>query len=194
MPSRPKNDAIFTPELLRILKIFGLLSIGIVLALSFFDSKRANNTGVDSSFTVSASSRLFFLNVRAINYSRELRRDAGMTLFRYNKKKEQNSKRSLDIVLILNTKKDQAYLYLEPSENNWPIRLKIRGSSSEKEFSFVNGNKELHASHLSQLEPWLSPDNSFYIFHDGEWLSIWDEPGEINAINTVLEDYNTLLK
>lgn len=193
MPNRQKKDPIFTPELIRIMKIFGLFSIGIVLVLSFFNTKRANNTGKETAFTVSASNRLYFLNMRAMQYDREVRRDAGMTLYRHGKRDILDSIATLDLVLILNTGKDEAYLYLEPRRSQWPIQLKILGENTSKEFVFENGNKEMHEKHIQQIKPWLEEANSFYLYIQESWIPIWDEPGELEALKTILEDYSELL-
>lgn len=194
MPNRQKKDPIFTPELIRIMKIFGLLSIGIVLILSFFNTKRANNTGKESAFTVSASNRLYFLNMRTMQYDREVRSDAGMTLFRHGKRDVLDTIATLDLVLILNTGKDEAYLYLEPGLNQWPIQLKIQGENSSKEFVFENGNKEMHKKYVNQIEPLLQETNSFYLYKQESWVPIWDNPGELDVLKTVLEDYSELLR
>lgn len=194
MPNRQKKAVIFTPELVRIMKIFGLVSIGLVLVLSFFNTKRANNTGNQSAFTVSASNRLYFLNMRAVQYDREVRRDAGMTLFRHGNRDDSETIAKLNLVLILNTGKDEAYLYFEPGQNQWPIKLKVEKENSSEEFVFENGNKELHAMHIQKIKPWLEEGNSFYLYTEESWKPIWDEPREIESLKTVLEDYSELLR
>ncbi|MEP2298333.1 MAG: hypothetical protein ABJI21_18640, partial [Algoriphagus sp.] len=120
MPQRQKSNDILSPELVKILKIFGLISIGLILILSFFNTKRANNTGDDLTFRISPSSRLYFLNVRAIRYDREIRSDAGMLLFRHGNRSVSPTEPLLNLVLILNSRKEEAYLYLEPESVDWP--------------------------------------------------------------------------
>mgnify|MGYP003133645787 FL=1 len=103
------KDPVLTPELLKIIKIFGIASILMVLGLSFFNSRRANNTGEDLTFRMSDAARIYFLNMKAINYNREIRSDAGMTLFRHEDLSVKNDEAGIQLVLILNPQKDKAY-------------------------------------------------------------------------------------
>ena len=103
MAQKPKTDPILTPELIKIIKIFGIASISLVLILSFFNEKRANNSGEEDSFRMVDSDRLYFLNVRASYYYRENRNDAGMVFFRNGKIEFSDSIPALDLLIILNS-------------------------------------------------------------------------------------------
>ncbi|UZD21549.1 hypothetical protein [Algoriphagus halophytocola] len=194
MPNaRQKKDAVFTPELIRILKIFGIFSIAFVVLLSFFDSKRASNSGKDLAFRMSSSSRIFFLNLKAIHYDRAIRADAGMTLFRHADREKSDSRPLLDVLIILNPIKDEAYLYLEPINTSWPIALRVgREGKLEKEFLFENGNKSDFLDYLSQLEPWLDPESKIELKSGEDWNPIWNTAKERNAILETLEDFARL--
>ena len=76
---------VFTPDLIKVLKIFLGSALGIVLLLSFFDGYRADNTGTDNGFKIANADKLFFVNLRSIHYDRELRSEAKMELFRHGK-------------------------------------------------------------------------------------------------------------
>ncbi len=193
MPARSKKDPIFTPELIRIIKIFGIASVLIVVALSFFDSKRANNTGEDQTFRMTQSNRLYFLNVRALSYERELRKDAKMTLFRHDKRRVNSDRPSIDLVLILNGQKDEAYLYLEPVNTEWPLTIRIGDGSEAKEFVLKNGNKNDHYSHVQVLKQAILDKDQIFLFHDESWVPFWQEEGELEYLSIILEDFSKLL-
>lgn len=193
MPSRPKKDPIFTPELIRIMKIFGLISILIVLGLSFFNTRRASNSGKDQTFRMSDSARLYFLNVRAIKYERELRKDAGMTLYRHDKRNKEPGTSTLDLVLILNPLQDEAYIYLEPRGIDWPIRIKIQPPVGQsRELTLENGDKNTHMRHVKTLEEGIRSGAQFALRKDQVWVDLWNEPGELDYLETMLNDYQTL--
>lgn len=193
MPKRQKTNEIFSPELVKILKIFGLISIGLVVLLSFFNTKRANNSGDDLTFRMSSSSRIYFLNVKAIKYDREARSDAGMILFRHRKRAVEENEPMLNLVLILNNPKDEAYLYLEPVKLDWPLEIRATLNENKQEFLFENGNNSELLSYVRKLEPWISKDANFEIKADSTWVGIWTKPQEKEALKTSLEDYFRLI-
>lgn len=61
------NDAL-SSELIRIIKIFGAISVGLVLLLSLFNDRKADNTGSMDEFFVTDASRIYFKNLRQSNY------------------------------------------------------------------------------------------------------------------------------
>lgn len=188
-----KQNEIFTPELIKILKIFGFVSIGLVFILSFFNSKRANNSGEDLTFRMSSSSRMYFLNVRTLKYDRETRSDAGMILFRHGKRAISGSDPQLDLVIILNNPKDEAYLYLEPVNLDWPLEIKATQEGREQIFHFDMGNNFEVLEYVRQLEPWIESEASFVIKVDSTWIDIWSSPKEKDALKTIIEDYFRLI-
>ena len=193
MPSRQKSTEIFTPELIKIFKIFGLISIGLVLLLSFFNTKRANNSGDDLTFRMTSSSRLYFLNVRALKYDRESRSDAGMLLFRHGKREIPDSNPSLDLVIILNSQKDEAYLYLKPINMDWPLEIRASKDGKQHVFQFQNSNNSDFLNYVRDLEPWIIDDAKFELKKDSTWTSIWAKPKEKEALKAILEDYFRLI-
>lgn len=81
-----QHDKIMTPELIKIIKIFGISSLVLVLLLSIFNERRANSSGSDSTIMrVALAERLFFKNVRASFYDIEGHREAKMTIYRFGK-------------------------------------------------------------------------------------------------------------
>lgn len=193
MAQKPKTDTILTPELIKIIKIFGIASISLVLVLSFFNDKRANNSGEDDTFRMADSDRIYFLNMRGSYYDRENRTDAGMTLYRHGKRQISDSKPGLDLLIILNSQKDEAYLYLEPLNLDWPINIRVSAKNQTKELNLANGNKFDHLAHIEKLKPWIEADVTFDIFFNEKWIPIWDTPKEKEVLKTILEDYFRLL-
>ncbi|MDR7128474.1 hypothetical protein J2X69_000806 [Algoriphagus sp. 4150] len=193
MPQRQRTNDSLSPELIKLLKIFGLISIGLVLLLSFFNTKRANNSGEDLSFRMTSSSRMYFLNVRVINYDRETRSDAGMLLFRHGKREVSKSNPTLDLVIILNNSKDEAYLYLEPVNVEWPLEIRASSGGTQEEFQLQNGNNSEFLRYVRQLEPWITNEAKFEIKQNATWVDLWSNPKEKEALKTILEDYFRLI-
>ena len=193
MAHKPKTDPILTPELIKIIKIFGIASISLVFVLSFFNDKRANNSGEDDTFRMADSDRLYFLNVRASYYDRENRTEAGMVLFRHGKRVISDSIPVLDLLIILNSPKDEAYLYLEPKNIDWPIKIRASTDLKSKEFFLDNGNKLDHKSHADKLKPWIDETASFELWDKEVWIPIWETPKEKEVLKTIFNDYFRLL-
>ncbi len=187
-----RSDSVFTPELLKIVKIFGMLSVGVVLIFSFFNEKKASNTGENTEFKMATSDRIYFLNVRSINYEREVRRDAGMTLFRY-KKGELYDRPTVGLVIILNFKQDEAYIFLEPVHSDWPIHLRIAKETVSKELKWENEDRFTHMSNVLQIEDWIANGSTVEIETSEGWLSLWETSQEKDALSVILDDYYTLL-
>lgn len=193
MAQKPKTDPILTPKLIKIIKIFGIATISLVIVMSFFNDKRANNSGKDDTFRMEDSDRLYFLNVRASYYDRENRTDAVMALFRHGKRLISDSIPSLDLLIIFNSRKDEAYLYLEPVNFDWPIKIRASGKVNSEEFFLDNGNKFDHKSHVDKLKPWIEDVASFDLCYKEAWIPIWASPKEKKVLKTILNDYFRLL-
>lgn len=193
MVQKLKKDSIFTPELIKLFKIFGFSSIIFVFILSFFDERRAMNSGTENSFRMLDSNKIFFLNVRSSAYDREYETDAKLIFFRSNKRQVSDSSALLNLVLILNIYKDEAYLHLEPVNLEWPIRLHASDHKGFEEFTFVNGNKFDQRTYLEKLRPWIDRNANFELESQGKWVSIWTTPKEKEVLKTILEDYFRLL-
>jgi|AntRauMFilla1563_2_1112583.scaffolds.fasta_scaffold00396_5 hypothetical protein len=192
MSKRANSDSVFSPELLRIIKIFGAFSVGLVLVLSFFNERRADNTGKDRTFEMTSASRLYFQNVKAIQYDRELRRDAEMTIYRHKKSRLEDDKTSVILMIILNIQRDEAYIYLEPKGIDWPLEFKLKSDDQSTEVMFQNGNKSDHLNMFRTLEAYIGADASIQLKTESGWIPIWETPKEREALNSILEDYRKL--
>lgn len=188
-----KRDPVLTPELVKILKIFIFSSLGLVLVLSFFNGYRANNSGEDRTFKVNDSNRIYFLNVRSIYYDREIRRDAGMTLYRHGKRLRSDSIPTLDLVILLNSAKEDAYIYFELKNAEWPIRISIKMGIETQVFDFSNGNNTEHFALLQNLKPYILGNSEFELILDDKTFPLWSNEIEKEAVKSVVEDYFRLL-
>lgn len=187
------KDPVLTPELLKILKIFGAASISLVLFFSFFDSYRADNTGEDKTFRMTSSSRLFFLNLRAIDYQREIRKDAGMTLFRHGGFSFDSDVPTVMLVLILNTPKDESYLYLEPQGTDWPLNILAVWGDNQKALDFNNGNKFDQFNQAEELHALVQKEVEFFLLVSGQKIPLWQTESEKEALKSTFEDYFRIL-
>lgn len=193
MKKSSKSDPIFTAELIKLMKIFGFASFILVIVLSFFNDRKAQNTGKDMSFRVADAEKIFFLNLRATAYDRTHKSDANMTIFKSTKRQISDNLPLLDLALILNISKDEAYLHLDPVNHTWPVTLRATGDMGNQEFIFANGNKFDQQFYIQQIRPWLTKNASFEMAHDGKWIPLWTTPKEKEVLKTIFEDYFRLL-
>ena len=189
----PSRDPVLTPELIKILKIFIFSSFGLVLVFSFFNSYRADNSGEDRTFKISDSDKLYFLNVRSIHYDRELRRDAGMTLFRHGKRFQSDSLPTFHPLIILNPVKDDAYVFFELQHAEYPIRLRTSSGSDAQAIDFSNGNNQDHLRLMNQLKTWIEADYQIQLEINNQIFPLWSSEKEKEVFKTIAEDYFRLL-
>lgn len=190
----PSRDPVLSPDLVRILKIFIFSAFGLVLVLSFFNERRANNSGEDQTFRVTDASRLYFQNVRSIYYDREIRRDAGMTLFRHGKRLQSDSQPTLDLVILLNPVNENGFIYFELKNADWPIQIKSKSEGIEQVFEFANGNNMDHFNLLKKLKPAIDQNSDFELIVGEKTHPLWSGEKEKTALKSVVEDYFRLLE
>ncbi len=194
------QDKIWTPELLRIFKIFGLTSVAIVLLLSFFNERKANNTGEVSPTHMNASNHIYFKNVRQISYDLERLHDAKMEIFRLKKQKNREEKLLLNLLIIISRIKDEAYIFVEPSddlaqESPLSIRWHREGGAAPGEFTFYAGNRLTHLQFVKTLYPLLEEEEmEFEVQVNGEWERILGSSEAREAFSTTAFDYFRLIQ
>ena len=184
---------VFTPDLIKVLKIFLGSALGIVLLLSFFDGYRADNTGKDRSFQAAAADRLFFLNLRSIHYDRELRSEAEMELFRHGKRQIDTHKPSFFPAILFPSKKEEAYLFFELEGTNYPIQIQVMDQGKETLISFDLAGNAAHKALAEQLWPLLQRGASFTWGLNGTKSPLWANESEKEVLKTILSDYFRLL-
>lgn len=193
MPSS-SNDT-FSPEMVKILKIFGLGSVLFVLLLSFFNERKANNTGEDENpMQVADQDRLFFKNMRTPYYDIEGREDAKINIYRYGKRIKSSDIPTLNLAILLNRVKDEAYIFVEPNPENLPLRLKWRNESlsDSGELVFYGGDKFAHYDFVRKLYPLLE-ENLIWERTDGtSTIPIFQEETAREALKITIRDYDRL--
>ena len=184
---------VFTPDLIKVLKIFLGSALGIVLLLSFFDGYRADNTGKDRSFQVADADRLFFLNLRSIHYDRELRQEAEMEIFRHGKRKIDSQNLSFFPAILFPSKKEEAYLFFELEGGDFPIQIQVMDQGKETKISFDLAGNAAHKALAEQLWPFLQRGASFTWEVNGRKSPLWANESEKEVLKTVLTDYFRVL-
>jgi hypothetical protein len=192
MPT-PQQDKILTPELVRILKIFGIGALLLVFALSFFNDRRANNSGEEPSpMRITDADRIYFKNVRSINYDIEHLREAKMLAYRHSKRPENTRIADLPVAILLNTTKDEAYLYWEFPNDSLPVVLNwSRPATGESgEIRFEGGDKFAHLAFGQAIFPLLSEEDvQFGISFSESNLAILRTEAARMPVFTSLTDY-----
>jgi hypothetical protein len=135
---------------------------------------------------------MYFQNVKAIQYDRELRRDAGMTVYRHKKLMLEGANPDISMMIILNPSKDEAYIYLEPINLDWPINLRIISNEKSKSYTFDNGNKSDHLHYFQILKPAIQAGNLIELQTSSGWNPIWSTSKEKEALNAIFEDFQNL--
>lgn len=186
-------------EMWKLFKIFGIASFGFVLILSFFNERRADNTGERDEFSVTDASRIYFQNVRSAYYDMENRRDAKMNLYRFGKRIEDSTQNVLNATLIINAPKDAAYLYIEPMgilKNENPLKMKWRLKEGKTgNAQFYQGDRYSHYHFVKEIYPWLdtSKEARFWAFVDEDWIPVFETQQELNAFLTPCRDFFKLV-
>ncbi|WP_215225476.1 hypothetical protein [Echinicola shivajiensis] len=193
------KQPIFTPELIKIIKIFGLLSIGIVFVFSFFNDYRADNTGEAGQSHITDASRLYFKNMRQYYYDVEKKDEAKLDIFRYGKRLKDENRPFINLSIIISRIKDKAFIYLEPSELlNDEKEIQVRWENLENgntgTLSFIPGDRHSHFDFVARLAPLIEDGTRFQVKINSDWQTILDSEKERYAFTVTAEDYFRLIE
>ena len=184
---------VFTPDLIKVLKIFLGSALGLVLLLSFFDGYRADNIGKDRSFKVADADKLFFVNLRSFHYDRELRLEAKMELFRHGKRRKFDTIPTFFPAILLPSKTMEAYLFFELEGADYPIQIQAILGDEVIQIPFDLSGNTAHKSLGEQLWPLLQQQASFKLLVQGKEYPLWQTESEQEVLKTVLTDYFRIL-
>jgi hypothetical protein len=184
---------VFTPDLIKVLKIFLGSALGIVLLLSFFDGYRADNTGKDRSFKVADADKLFFVNLRSIHYDREMRSEAKMELFRHGKRQTVPNTPSFFPAILFPSKEEEAYLFFELEGADYPIQIQAMFGEEVIQIPFDLSGNMAHKFLGEQLWPLLQKKASFKLLVKGKEYPLWQTESDKEVLKTVLTDYFRIL-
>lgn len=180
---------VFTPDLIKVLKIFLGSALGLVLLLSFFDGYRANNTGKERTFQVADADRLFFVNLRSIHYDREIRQEADMELFRHGKRLKSDTIPTFFPAILLPSKTKEAYLFFELEGADYPIQIQAILGDEVIQIPFDLSGNTAHKSLGEQLWLLLKKNASFKLLVEGKEYPLWQTESDQEVLKTVLTDY-----
>jgi hypothetical protein len=184
-------------EMFRLLKIFGLASLGLVFLLSFFNDYRANNSGEDPTFTIKDAGLLFFYNLRRIDYRLTRLPEAKIEIYTNDAFEKDSTKNGILLDIIINKNNQTAFLYLKPqgvfgTAKN--LRLRNGNLPEAKPFTLETGtaDRHIHLEAAKKIALWLQEEEgSVEVYVDKNWLPLTSEIKEKEAfINT----YNDFLK
>ncbi|WP_143959283.1 hypothetical protein [Litoribacter populi] len=188
----------FDPELMKLFKIFGLGTLVWVFALSFFNTKHIELEEGEIRTSITAASRLYFMNVRQPFYDRENRADAKMNVFRLSKRVVDEDRPVINLSIILNRVKEDAYIYIEPSEAIPNGKLSLKYHLVENDSSgmvvFEGGDRFDHFRFVAEVYPLLLQDAQFEIETSEGWKPILAERKERDAFKITVFDYFRLLE
>ena len=184
---------VFTPDLIKVLKIFLGSALGLVLLLSFFDGYRADNTGKERTFQAADADRLFFVNLRSIHYDREVRQEADMELFRHGKRLKSDTIPSFFPVILLPSKTKEAYLFFELEGADYPIQIQVILGDEIIQIPFDLSGNTTHKSLGEQLWLLLQQQVSFKLLVEGKEYPLWQTESDKQVLKTVLTDYFRIL-
>jgi len=184
--------------MMSLFKIFGISSLIFVFIISFFNEKRPITVDQDSYLAIDDASRLYFKNVRQPYYDREGRRDAKMNIYRLGKRIVNEDEPILNIAIVINRVKDEAYLYVEPSgvfEEEEVIFIKwvSENEMDSGELVFKSGDRYDHYSFVEKLYPLLLANATFQVKIDGEWYLLFQEQRARDAFRITSFDYFRLI-
>jgi len=181
-------------EMVRLLKIFGLTSLGLVLLLSLFNERRANNSGVDPTFRISDPGMLFFKNIRRIDYAVKHLPEANIDIYTHKGFGSDSSKNTLILELIVHKNKNSASLYLvhqgQPNDQQ-ALQLQIvdNGKVSDT-LQLRQGNRYVHLKNSETLIKWLNREKvAIETKVDEKWIPIIASPKEKEAFINTYQDF-----
>jgi len=195
----PTKEPILTPELKRIMKIFFLASLGIVFLFSFFNEYRADNSGDDKDSRITASSKLYFKNVRQFYYDIEKNEEAKLDIYRLDKRLKDKNLLFINLSIIISRLKDKAYIYVEPCpilQNLDPISIKWTDKVLQKEgtLAFKLGDRTSHLRLVEELYPLIKDGTEFEVETNQQWKSILVSEKERYVFKVTAEDYFRLVE
>jgi len=166
----------------------------ILLASCKIDSDRAVDRE-NFTFKTGDDTELFFKNVRQSYYDLEENKAAKFNVFRFEERSIDESKPILNLAIVINYLKDEAYLLIEPNKalTNEDAIIVIDETSNE---SIVLQNFN-HASMLefaSKIYEGLLQNHDFLVDANGKTVPLLDSKTEREAFRITVSDYYRLTR
>lgn len=138
-------------------------------------------------YRTSDASELYFKNIRQSNYQVELRKEAGINLYRPNDPETENL--VLKPVLLINWRHDMAYLILESDQNPETLRV-VLGSDT---VTYESGNPKQNTQLATQIYNAILLDQEVRIFSNGKMENLFSEATQKDPFRTTMFDFFRLV-
>jgi hypothetical protein len=137
---------------------------------------------------ITDSDRLFFKNLRAVHYDLEGRDDAKINIYRHAKRFKDHETPHVNLSILINRIKDEAYIFVEPHPEDLPLRLKWKNENSDEEgeLNFYGGDTFAHYEFVTNLSAILEENIKIEMAVDDSWLPVL---GEVEVLKTTIKDY-----
>jgi hypothetical protein len=161
------------------------------------DRNKAVDTEKDP-FHTYQDTRLFFKNVRQLYYEIEERKEAKMNLYRIRERSQTNEYPLINLAIIDNWIKDEAYIYLEPNvffDEMDPLEVRWEaptGASGTYKLEVMN--KEGMRAFAHRLFEGIRSGQTFYVTIEEQQHPFLDNPKDREAFRKTMSDFYRLTR
>ncbi|WP_375585017.1 hypothetical protein [Cyclobacterium xiamenense] len=187
-----------TAEMYRLLKIFGSISVGLVLLLSFFNEYRANNSGEETEFTASDAGLIYFNNIRKIDYHTARLPEAMIDRYTHQDFDPDSLKPAIHLDLIVHKNNMTAVPYLVPkgglqTSPSLLLRAYQTHENPNDSLAFQTGDRQAHLQAAKKLYQWLAADMVLIEAKtESGWETVLSDPKERKAFIQTVRDYEKI--
>ncbi|RED94122.1 hypothetical protein [Marinoscillum furvescens] len=160
----------------------------IVLAVGCHPAKHEPVDPKSLSFTTTDASEMYFKNIRQSSYTVEIRKEAGINIYRPNTL--QNVLMPLKPVLLINWRHDKAYVILESTEAQQIDQVIIAQDTLSYEEGVPKQNSTL-ATHIYNA---ILQQQKVTVYLDSSSLSMFGHPTHQDYFRTTLFDFYRLVE
>lgn len=171
----------------------------LILALSGcnIDRDRAVNRE-KFTFATGDDTELFFKNVRQSAYDKEVNEASGFQIFRHRDRINSDSLPVLNLAIVLNILKDEAYLFLEPSQplsgEEELVVFATSDSGAPDTLRLSTQNRDTYLEFASQIYEGIQQGAGFHIRQGDTWVPILADKDEREVFRITISDYYRLTR
>ena len=146
-------------------------------------------------FKTGDDTELFFKNVRQSEYALEENEASGFRIFRHRERVQSDSLPLLNLSIVINVLKDEAYLFLEPSKivsDQETVRIQINPSGEVLELT--TQNRDTYLEFATRIYEAMQENSEFNIEIDGTWQPILNEEETRDVFRITTSDYYRLTR
>ncbi len=148
-------------------------------------------------FKTGDDTELFFKNVRQSDYDLEVNEAAKFQIYRHGDRNISDSVPVLNLAIVLNVLKDEAYLFLEPSamlKEEDPLIIIQESSTGIDTLTLATQNRDTYLEFASQIYEGMQKDNEFSVLVNGDLLPVLNDPDEREIFRITTSDYYRLTR